>query len=244
MVLFGMRKIAAVLCLTLIFFLPGVSAGSQVIDSSPDDNIIIFWTNSDSLKAVTLMCVRDSFNAIGIVSIPLHARVRCQGGDRTIGEIYAAVGRQGLTAYLENQFAIPICCYLSIDQATLNKVSYMVGPVSMDGGITTVSDVFEGTYTDSKVDPQVEVRQLASRLVEPRVMIKAPQLIWILSSEVKTNLSGRSLIGIYKVIQKSGPGVLNKKVLQGNEYYVGGIKYRDVPPEVWVKTLQSTVNDV
>lgn len=240
--LFTMRKIAAVLCLTLLFLGPGASA-SHAIDKSPGDNIIIFWTNGDSLKAVTLMCVRESLNPIGIIAIPLHARVGYPGSDLTIAETYSAVGRQGLTACMEELFGIPIGCYLSIDQDTLNKVSFMIGPVSMDGSITTVADVFEGTYNDS-IDPQLEVRQLAARLVEPRVMIKSPQLIWILSNEVKTNLSCRSLIGIYRVIQERGPDVLNKKVLQGNEYSVGGRDYRDVPPEAWVKALQSAVNSV
>ncbi|MFX4262730.1 hypothetical protein ACOBQJ_11050 [Pelotomaculum propionicicum] len=239
-----MRKIAAVLCLTFLFLWPGSLSASQVIDKSQNENILVFWTNGDSLKAVTLMCVRESGNPIGIVAIPLFVRVKHLGREFTIAETYNAIGRPGLTDCLEDLFGIPIGCYLSVDQATLNKVSFMIGPVSMDGGITTVSDIFEGTYTDCKVDPQAEVRQLAARLVEPRVIIKAPQLFWILASEVKTNLSGRSLMGIYRVIQECGPGVLNKKVLQGNEYYVGGIKYRDVPPEAWVKTLQSTVNDV
>jgi len=38
---------------------------------------------------------------------------------------------------------------------------------------------------------------------------------------VKTNLSCRNLVGIYRVIQESGPDVLKKKVLQGNEYSAG-----------------------
>jgi anionic cell wall polymer biosynthesis LytR-Cps2A-Psr (LCP) family protein len=230
--------------MTLLFLGPVSTASSQAIDKSPDDNIIIFWTNGDSLKAVTLMCVRGSINPIGIITIPLQARVRCLGRDLTIAETYSVVGRQGITACLEELFGIPIGCYLSIDQATLNKVSFMIGSVSMDGSITTVADVFEGTYTNSMIDPQMEVRQLAARLVEPRVMIKSPQLIWILSNEVKTNLSCRNLIGIYRVIQERGPDVLNKKVLQGNEYSVGGRNYRDVPPEAWVKALQSAVNSI
>lgn len=61
---------------------------------------------------------------------------------------------------------------------------------------------------------------------------------------VKTNLSCRKLAGIYRVIQESGPDVLKKKVLQGNEYSAGVRSFRDVPPEAWVKTLQSMVNNV
>lgn len=239
-----MRKIAAVLCLTLLFLWPAGVSASQAADKSTDDNIIIFWTKGDRLKAATLMCVRGPGNPIAIVGIPLHVRVKCPGSDLTIAETYEAAGRQGLTACLEELFEIPISCYFSIDQTTLNKVSNIIGPVSMDGSFTTVSDVFEGTYTDSRVDPQAEVRQLATRLVEPRVIIKAPQLVWIMSNEVKTNLSCRSLIGIYRVVQERGPDVINKQVLQGNTYSAGGREYRDVPPEAWVKALQSTINNV
>jgi len=196
------------------------------------------------LKAVTLMCVRGPFDPIGIVAIPVQILVKCRGADYSVAEVYGDWGRQGLTNCLEDLFRIPIDYYMSIDQATLDKASQIIGPVLMDGKVTTMSDVFEGTYMDKPIDPQVEIRHLAARLVEPRIIVKVPQLIWIISTEVKTNLSGRSIIDIYRAVEAQGPGILNKKALPWHEYVMNDRKFREVPPEAWVQVLQSVVSSL
>ena len=77
--------------MTFLFFWPCRPASPQVIENRPDDNIVIFWTSGDSLKAVTLMCVRDSLNTIGLVTVPLQAVVRSADGRCTIADTYAIV---------------------------------------------------------------------------------------------------------------------------------------------------------
>lgn len=238
------RVLPVMLCLALLFSGPDESAASPSTSKNPNDNILIFWTDGNNLKAVTLMCVRDSLNPIGIVTIPVLVRVRYRDTDYTVAEAYGALGRQGLTGCLEDLFRMPVGCYVSIDQSTINKISLIIGPVSMDGIVTTLSNVFEGTYTNKPVDPQVEVRQLAARLVEPRIIVRVPELIWIISREVKTNLSMKSVFGIYRAVVEQGPGILNKKVLPGYECVAGGRKYRDVPPEAWVQTVQSVAGSL
>ncbi|MCL6638448.1 MAG: hypothetical protein K6T80_02040, partial [Firmicutes bacterium] len=179
--------VALIIC-PLIFILGSPAAALPPPAGGPEGNTLVFWTDGDGLKAVTLMCVRDPLSPIGVVAIPVQVRLEAGGKTRTVAEAYGALGRQGVTRCLEEYFQIPIGNYLCIDQATLDKASLLVGPVVMEGKTTTLAEVFEGTYTDGPVDPQTEIRHLAARMVEPRVIARVPQLTRVVSSEVKTNL--------------------------------------------------------
>lgn len=203
-------------------------------------NILIFWTEQGSLKAATLMCIQGPRDPVGLVAIPVYTRINLGDGNFTIAEVYGRLGRQGLTARLEELFRTPIGGFLAVDQSTLDKASTIIGPIVMAGKSTTMTDVFEGTYTDGEIEPQSEIRCLAACLVERRVLVKAPQLVWILSSEVKTNLGYKNIWSVYRAVEEQGPGILHKKALTGRDYYVDNCKYRDVSPETWVSTL----NDV
>lgn len=213
---------------------------SALAEQNPPGNILIFWTEKDSLKAATLMCVQGPRDPVGIVAIPVYIRINQGDTNFTIAEAYGRLGRQGLTARLEELFKAPISSYLAVDQSTLDKASTIIGPVVMAGKVTTMTDVFEGTYTDGEIEPQSEIRCLAARLVEPRVLVKAPQLVWMLSSEVKTNLGYKNIWSVYRVVEEQGPEILHKKALTGRDYYVDNRRYRDVPPEAWASIL----NDV
>ena len=202
------------------------------------ENILIFWTERNCLKAVTLMCVQGPREPVGIVAIPVYIRIGEGEDSQTIAEAYGMLGRSGITAQLEELFKIPIGGYLAMDQSTLNKASDIVGPVVIAGKVATMAEVFEGTYINSEIEPQSEIRGLAAGLSEPRVLVKVPQLIWILTSEVSTNLDCKNIWSIYQAVQEQGPDILCKKALTGQDYYVGGCKYRDVPPEVWVSVLK------
>ncbi len=203
-------------------------------------NILIFWTEKDSLKAVTLMCMQGPRDPMGLVAIPVYIRISQGDASFTIADAYGRLGRQGLSDRLEDLFKVPIGSYLAVDQSTLDKASNIIGPVVMEGKVTTMTDIFEGTYTDGEIEPQSEIRHLAARLVEPKVLVKAPQLAWILSSEVKTNLGYKNVWGIYRVVEQQGPEILHKKALTGRDYFVDNRKYREVPPEAW-KTVLSDV---
>ncbi|MCL6560379.1 MAG: hypothetical protein K6U74_16610 [Firmicutes bacterium] len=235
---FQVKILIAVLFLFVLIGDERASAG----ENGSEDNILIFWSEGDGLKAVTLMCVRGPDKPVGIVAIPVFIRLNCGKLNCTISEAYGILGRQGVTQCLEQLFKIPIGGYLVIDQRTLDKVSLIIGPVVMNGKVTTMTDVFEGTYTDGEIEPQMEIRSLAARLVEPRVIVKVPQLVWVLSSEVKTNVSGRIMLSIYRSVEKRGPDILNKKALPGRDYFVDNRKHRDVPSEEWVMVLKSVVS--
>lgn len=238
-----MKRLLPVIAIAGFLFLGTAGAAAlPAPDSGQAENILIFWTDGGSLKAATLMCVRSPREPIGIVAIPVEVRVKDRFAGGTVAEAYGELGRQGLTKCLADLFQVKIDSYFTIDQSTLDKTSQVIGPVLMEGNITTLSDVFEGTYIDEAIDPQVEIRHLAERMTEPSVIVKVPQLVWIISSEVQTNLGLHSLISIYRAVEEQGPGILNKKALPWYEYYVNGCRYRVVPQDKWAQVLQSVIS--
>lgn len=227
----------------LVFFLSVAACVVPPAEAARDGNgnTLIFWTENDRLKAVTLMTVQGYGSPVGIVAIPVFIRLS-EGGqhDFTISDAYARLGREGLTHRLEQLFQTSIGSYLAVDQATMEKASCILGPIVMEGRITSLAEVFEGSYTDGEIEPQSEVRALAARLVEPRILLKAPQVALVLTKEVRTNLGYGSIWNIYRMVELQGPGVIHKKALTGSDFYVGNRKYRDVAPEAWGRVF----NDV
>ncbi|HBC93833.1 MAG TPA: hypothetical protein DCZ10_13295 [Pelotomaculum sp.] len=226
-------------CLVLLVFLLLFTIWVHPSSAAQDGqgNILIFWTEKERLKAVTLMTAQGRGNPVGIVAIPVYIRID-EGEQRvTISEAYARMGREGLTCRLEQLFQTPIGSYLAVDQSTLEKASRVFGPIIMEGRTTSLAEVFEGSYTEGAIEPQSEVRALAARLVEPKALMKAPQVIMILTTEVRTNLGYRSIWNIYRIVELQGPGVIHKRALTGRDFYVGNRKYRDVAPDAWARAL-------
>lgn len=232
------RCFGLVVLLLLMFFTVWAAPSEGMPDGQ--SNILIFWTDRDRLKAITLVTAQGCGNPLGIVAIPVHIRINEGEQHFTIAETYARVGREGLTCRLEQLFQTPIGNYLIVDQSTLEKASRVLGPIIMNGRTTSLAEVFEGSYTEGEVEPQTEVRALAARLVEPKALFKAPQVIMILSTEVMTNLGYRNIWDIYLMVEYKGPGIINKRALTGRDFYVGSFKYREVAPEAWGRAL----NDV
>lgn len=222
-----------VFLICLFLYNPALSCG----EPKDGGNILIFWTEKDSLKAVTLMSVQSPGRPVGIVGIPVHISIDQEKPSFTIAEAYRLKGRQGMTATLEEMFRTDIGSYLVIDQATLMKLSNIIGPVLMEDRPATLIEVFEGTYMEKDIEPQWEIRCLAAQLVTFRVLVKVPQLIRIIHDEVKTNLGFKNLLNIYRAVETQGSDILNKKVLTGRDYYINNRKYRDVQQDTWEKAL-------
>ncbi|RKO67647.1 LCP family protein [Desulfofundulus salinus] len=202
------------------------------------ENVLIFWTDGPKLKALTLMAITPRKKPVGIVSIPINTRIHDIWGVKTLEELYHKTGREGTTAYLEKRFGIPINHYVDISQATLTRTSEALGPVEMAGKQTSLLEVFEGTYTNQRMDLQTEIRALAARLIEPAVLIKLPRLLWIFTSGVETNLGMGHILTLYQALQGNGPEILRKQALPGRDYFVGPAKYREVSPDAWNRVLR------
>lgn len=228
------RSIRSCLILLVFFLLFTVWVNPSGAAQYGKNNILILWTENDRLKAVTLMTVQGyDCPVVGIVAIPVFIRLRDGEQHFTISDAYTRLGREGLTYRLEQLFQTPIDSYLAVDQSTLDKASRILGPIVMEGRTTSLSEVFEGSYTDGEIEPQSEVRALAARLVEPGMLLKAPQVVLVLTKEVRTNLGYVGILNIYRMVELQGPGVIHKRAVTGNDFYVGSRKYRDVAPEAW-----------
>jgi anionic cell wall polymer biosynthesis LytR-Cps2A-Psr (LCP) family protein len=227
------RSIRGYLVLLVFFLLFTVWGSPSGAAQDDKNNILILWTEKDRLKAVTLLAVQDYDRPVGIVAIPVFIRLSEGEQHFTISDTYTRLGREGLTYRLEQLFQTHIDSYLAVDQSTLDKASCILGPIVMEGRTTSLAEVFEGSYTDGEIEPQSEIRSLAASLVEPRILPKAPQVVLILTKEVRTNLRYRSIWNIYRMVEVQGPGVIHKRAVTGNDFYVGNRKYRDVAPEAW-----------
>ncbi|MGB9803097.1 LCP family protein [Desulfofundulus sp.] len=234
---------------TLIIFLTPVTAAraGQEQPGRPQDrqnltttteNVLIFWTDGPKLKAITLIAITPRKKPVGIVSIPINTRIHDVTGVDTLEELYHKTGREGTTAYLAKRFGIPINHYVDISQATLTRTSEALGPVEMAGKQTSLLEVFEGTYTNQRMDLQTEIRTLAARLIEPPVLLKVPRLLWIFTSGVETNLGINHILTIYQALQGNGPEILRKQALPGQDYSVGPARYREVSPDAWSRVLR------
>ncbi|SHF38215.1 transcriptional attenuator, LytR family [Desulfofundulus australicus DSM 11792] len=202
------------------------------------ENALIFWTDGPKLKAVTLVAITPCRKPVGIVSIPINTRVHEISGVATLEELYHLAGREGITDYLEKRFGIPIEHYMDISQATLTRTSEALGPVVMAGRQTSLLEVFEGTYTNQRMDLQTEIRALAARLIEPAVLLKLPRLLWIFTSGVETNLGPGHILTLYQALQGNGPEILRKQALPGRDYFDGPVRYREVSPDAWKSVLR------
>ncbi len=222
--------------LFFLFFLPTPSA--QAGSAGHLQNTVILWTDRSELKAVSLVSVQPGQKSIGIIAIPVITRVDNNPPD-TLAGLYQHGGRRGLTGYLEKRFHTPIQTYFCIDQRALFLASEIVGPINMPGRRTTLLNVFEGTYTEQRLDLQVEIRALAKALLEPEILVKIPHLIWILTTNVETNLSPAHFLAFYQALRGGGPDILRKEALPGRICLTGGASYWDVAPEAWQEVFTS-----
>ncbi|OAT81179.1 hypothetical protein [Desulfotomaculum copahuensis] len=233
------RRFCLVLCLLNLLAGP-VCAGQPGTQPAAGrtENILVFWTNGPELKAVTLMAVHPGQKPVGIVAIPVNTRIEANGRLITLSDLYRKQGRDGITAFLEDRFSVPIENYVDISQDALEQVSRALGPVIMNGKRTSLLDVFEGGYAGQRMDLQLEIRTLAARLIEPAVLVKVPYLAWLFSTRVHSNLGTGNVLSLYQAIRGNGPEILRKKALPGQELFIGAEKYREVSPDAWIRVLQ------
>jgi len=200
-------------------------------------NLLLFWTDEQNLKAVTLLSFSQD-RPVGIVSIPLFICLDTPQAEATVADTYYRQGRTELTARLEQMFRQPIQYYVIIDQSTLSRMSEVVGAIDLGENETTLLDVFEGNYDDRPNSLQTEIRCLAANLLTPSTVVKLPQLIWIYSTEVDSNLGPRNVLGLYSLVKVNGPEVLYKKAIPGVDYRVRDRRLRMVEPNTWAEVLE------
>ncbi len=213
---------------------PGAPAAEKA-----ENNVIVYWTDGEKLKAVTLTCLNDPPAPVGIVAVPLYASVSREGTPVTVEEYYYQKGQPALTARLEELFGIPIGSYVHFKQDTLQRFSDILGPLELGETSTSLAEVFEGTHINKPVNLQWEIRSLAGSMLKPSVFVKIPQLVWVYTTEIEGNLKVDHVLALHRVIRCQGPEILQKQRVPGRDYKMGDKKYRIVPPEAWTQTLRA-----
>ncbi|WP_333871690.1 hypothetical protein [Desulforamulus putei] len=196
-------------------------------------NILCIWTDRQHLKAVTLMNFDALNGRIGILSVPVFARLEANGKQTTIGLLWVQEGRNGLKRRLEEALQIQIDGHITFDQPVIEKASNLVGSIDVKGRETTLLQAFEDTRTERRKDDQDVIRAMAANIISPSGIKKVPRLLWLFTTQVDSDIHPELMLRIYKVVSHEGPTILTKKALQGKDYYQDGCRYRYVEPTTW-----------
>ena len=236
------NRTALLIFLVLLAFFLHTPRATATANNSTTDSIIILWTDGPKLKAVNLTFLPDPQGPIGIISVPRYTWLTSGQQRLTVDEYYRKYGRQKLIDRMAELFGTSIGAFIYIDQQALVNVSNVMGQIQMNGRKTTLLDVFEGNYTNSQINLQEEIRQLASAMITPAIIIKLPQILWIFCTEVESNVGSSHVMAYYKMIRSNGPGVLQKSDVPGNDLVVGNRRLRMVQPDTWSKTLKDVTS--
>ncbi|MFZ5643383.1 MAG: hypothetical protein ACOY46_07315 [Bacillota bacterium] len=215
----SMRKIIFIAALLFIFTLEFSSHALSALAGSPGKNtedIAIFWTDGQDLKALNIVRINRNKIRVGIISIPTCTLINSGEEYGTIKDIYKRRGIPGVLEKIETVSEVYVGKYVEIPQQSLRKISSCIGKIEISGKKTTLLDVFDKKYTDKPVDLQVEIRSLAAAVVKPKVMIHLPELILIMATEFETNASLADFFTICNYIEKGGPEIIKKKLLPGS----------------------------
>ncbi|RYD04982.1 hypothetical protein N752_11500 [Desulforamulus aquiferis] len=201
------------------------------------------WTNGKEIKALTIMCFDSVTSRVGILTIPVFTTIEHRGKSTTIGLLWEKHGRIVLKDNLERLLGVQIDGQITFDQPVVEKASSIVGTVDVKGNHTTLLQAFEDTRTERRKDDQDVVRAMASSIISPNGIKKVPQLLWLFSTQVDTDIRPELMLKIYRVVNHRGPTILTKKALRGKDYYQDGLRYRYVEPATW-KSIMGEVSTV
>ncbi|MEG6521207.1 LCP family protein [Desulfotomaculum sp. 1211_IL3151] len=198
------------------------------------------WTEKQNLKALTLMTFDASNGKINILSLPIFASLQVANENNkqvTIGQVWYQEGRDGLKERLESALGIRINGFISFDQQVVAEASRLVGTFHVNDRNTTLLRAFEDTRTERRQDDQDVLRAMAATIISPGGLKKVPQLLWIFTKDVSTDIHPNVMLKLYRVISHQGPTILTKNALYGKDYYLDGCRYRYVEPTTWKNIL-------
>lgn len=222
------------LFLTLLIFISPVKP-VHAAQGDKCSNMIFIWTDNKILKAVTLMTFEENSGRVDILSIPVFTHINnCK--ESSIEDLYQKEGLSPLIKKVESSLGITMNGYMTFDQQVLMQASALIGPFKVNNQSLSMIEAFEATRNDARCDDQDIIRALAKRVTEPICLVRIPQLMWIFTTQVETNLNPRLYLQVYRVVHKNGSTILTKKALPGKDYYLQGKKYRYVEPLTW-KTI-------
>lgn len=196
---------------------PGCKAGQAY----QCEYIAVLWTDGNMLKAVNLMATCRGSGRIGILAVPTFSAASSKSEWTTLSDLYAENGTVGVLGGIASLTGLPVKKYILIPQRGLEKMSLRLGKINVLERSTTLLSVFEGTYVDGPVDLQIEMRALARSVINPPVLARLPELMYIAASEFKTNVNFVEIAGIYGCVLAGGPEIIKKDRLPGTFLYIG-----------------------
>ncbi|MCW3489029.1 LCP family protein [Dethiobacter alkaliphilus] len=211
-------------------------------------NVIFIWTDGQNLKAVNVMSINEESKKGVVVAVPLLAKIeqnsflRIEEGRAytTVGQVFYVKGKAGFISLIEERMGIEIDSYVLIDQSSFEKISDIMGDIDIQGEMVSIADAFEQTRTGERTDEQPVVDAVVKAVICPSTLIKIPQVIWVLTREVDTNLGREQIMAIYR--QTRNTTNIQKRALPGKEYITDGKKLRNVPEYAWKNIFWNLTN--
>ena len=224
------------------------------VDSNGVNTQRFVATRSDTMMLVSCDPVSKR---VGVVSIPRDSRVSIPGhGNDKINAAHAFGGPELSVQTVREVFAVPVDHYVVIDVQGLRKVFEVLGPievkvekkmryvdhaghlkVALDPGVQTLSPEQAEEYVRFRHDARGDIgridrqqwflRQLSSKLREPQVILKLPELFKLANEYVETDLSVEDMAKLAtfgKDIQRNQvetatlPG--DAQIIHGGSYWI------------------------
>lgn len=161
-------------------------------------NIMFFWTDGPKLKVVTLLVLNQDNERVGILTIPLRANLRYGDFRGTLGDYYYRYSQARFRKMIERKLESEIVHFVSVDQDTFQEFSDCLGPIEVKEEKIAFSAACEQTSQGLRRDDQDVIRAFTQKLTEPRMWWKLPKLMWILTSQVDTDLAGTDMLDLYE----------------------------------------------
>lgn len=225
------------LLLLIILLLPPTSQAQSGLKPEP---VAIFWQKGEKLKALTILVMVPEKNKAVIGTVPVFAyNATGRGGPgsrglpQTVEEMFRQSGRAKVQRAVAEYLKLPLTKYITIDQSAFEQMSRLVGPAQLKGTSITMAAAFEQTRLGSRHDDQDVVRAFSAKLRQPEEWWKLPRLAWLLIEAVDTNLTMSELWQYYSHYRAIGPERTFKEAIQGQDFYIDGVKYRAISPREW-----------
>ncbi len=209
-------------------------------------------TRSDTMMVVS---VDPATKRVGVISIPRDSRVPIEGhGDDKINAAHAYGGADLAVATVQEVFSTPIDRYVVVDVQGLKKLLEILGPVNIlvekkmaytdrTAGLhvdlmpglqqldATQSEEYVRFRHDAKGDigridrQQWFLRQVYSRLQDPSIILKLPQLYTAANEYVQTNLSIDEMAKLAAFARDLKPEQIKTAMLPGRATMIKGGSY-------------------
>ena len=246
---------AAATALSAVPFIPKLDERMNVlimgVDWNGNDAERYQGNRSDTMMLVSLDPDHDK---VGIISIPRDSRVAVGRHLGKINQAHAIGGPELAVETVKENFDVPVDHYVVVDTMGLKDLFKLLGPVEVvvekemhyedktsglkidlkPGKQMLTAEQAEG-YVRFRKDAYADIgrmerqqwflRQSLSKLKDPAVLLKAPQLVEAGYKCVKTDLPPDKIAAIMSFVKDLKPGSVLTSTLPGDGATIDGVNY-------------------